>query len=71
MKVRRRSIHSGVVREKELPITIEQLNRYEAGVDINICMPHLSHTDKLFFVSGITDEDWDESTVSVGDRRDK
>lgn len=70
MEVTRRSIHSGVVRIKDLPITLQQLYQYESGVDINKCMPHLSHEDKMFFVSGITEEDWDESTVSIGDRGD-
>lgn len=71
MKVVRRSIHSGIVRTKDLPITQEQIDEYERGVPIMICMPELNHKDKLFFISGVTDEDWDESTVSIGDKHDK
>lgn len=72
MKVVKRSISTGIVRTRELPITQEQADAYESGVDISICMPHLSLADKMFFVSGITDEDWEEgSTVSVGHRLDK
>lgn len=76
MKWTKRSIYSGIVREKELPITQEQIDQYESGIPIDLCMPHLSQADRTFFVSGITDEDWDEmekdsSSVSVGDRLDK
>lgn len=71
MKVKRRSIYSGIVRELDLPITQQQIHQYELGIDINKCMPQLSQEQKIFFVSGITDEDWDESTVSVGNKRDK
>lgn len=71
MKVTRRSIYSGIVRTKDLAITQQQINQYEEGVDLKKCMPSLSQADRMFFVSGITEEDWDESTVSIGDRKDK
>lgn len=63
MKVTRRSIHSGVIRVKELPITHQQIIDYEKGMDIAKVMPQLSHADRMFFVSGITEEDWDEAAV--------
>lgn len=70
MEWTKKSIYSGVVRTKDLPITLQQICQYEDGVDINECMPHLTQEEKMFFVSGITEEDWDESTVSIGDKRD-
>lgn len=76
MKWTKRSIYSGIIREKELPITQEQIDQYESGIPLDLCMPNLSQADRTFFVSGITDEDWDEmekdsSSVSVGDKLDK
>lgn len=70
MKVTRRSIYSGTVRVKDLPITHQQIIEYEKGKDISKCMPHLSHADMMFFVSGITDEDWDETPVNTISRRE-
>lgn len=71
MKVVRRSIYSGEVRVKELPVTQEQVDDYERGVDINICLHNLSDADKIFFVSGVIDEDFDESPITKDDRREK
>jgi hypothetical protein len=71
MRIVRRSIHSAMVRVKDLPISEKQVIEYEKGVDINICMPQLTESEKMFFVSGITEDDWEESTVSIGDKYDK
>lgn len=76
MKWTKRSIYSGKVRTKDLPITQDQIDRYESGVDISVCMPHLDKWDRLFFISGLTEDDFDNdndedsSTVSIGDKGD-
>jgi hypothetical protein len=71
MKIVRRSIYSGIVRTKDLDVTQDQLRMYEETGDVHKSFPNLSQGDRIFFVSGITDEDWDDSTVSIGDKRDR
>jgi hypothetical protein len=71
MKIVRRSIYSGIVRTKDLDVTQDQLRMYEETGDVHKSFPNLSQEDRIFFVSGITDEDWDDSTVSIGDKRDR
>lgn len=71
MKWTKKSIYSGIVRTKDLPITQDQIDRYESGVDIGVCMPHLDKWDRLFFISGLAEEDFDEdSTVNIDDKGD-
>jgi hypothetical protein len=71
MKIVRRSIYSGIVRTRDLDVTQDQLRMYEETGDVHKSFPNLSQEDRIFFVSGITDEDWDDSTVSIGDKRDR
>lgn len=59
MLIRRRSQLTGIVREKDLDITEEQLNRYFSGELIQRCFPNLSVGDREFILSGITEEEWD------------
>lgn len=71
MKVVRRSIYSGIIRERDLDITQDQIDMYEETGDVYKSFPDLTQEDRIFFVSGITDEDWDDSTVSIGNKRDR
>jgi hypothetical protein len=59
MLIRRRSQITGIVRERNLDITEEQLNRFFSGELIQKCFPNLSVGDREFILSGITEEEWD------------
>lgn len=59
MLIRRRSQISGIVRERDLDVTKEQLDRYFSGELIQRCFPNLSVGDREFILSGITEEEWD------------
>jgi hypothetical protein len=60
MKVTRRSELSGRTYTLELPVTPEQLRRYERREDLlqNI-FKDLSPADREFIKSGITQEEWE------------
>ncbi len=59
MRVTRKSELSGRTHTLELPVTEEQLQRYERREDLlqNI-FRDLSPTEREFIKSGITDEEW-------------
>jgi hypothetical protein len=52
---------SGIVRTKEIDVTEEQLQQWEAGGLIQNVMPHLSPSDREFIMTGSTDEEWDSA----------
>jgi hypothetical protein len=58
MLVTRKSMVSGVVRTIDLPITEEQVNNYSNGMLLQDAFPNLSKSDREFYKSGITDEEW-------------
>lgn len=60
MIIKRKSIISGVERERELDITEFQLARWKAGALIQDVCPHLSKEDREFIISGSTQEEWDQ-----------
>jgi hypothetical protein len=61
MIIKRTSEFSGITREVELPVTIEQMGRFESGMEtIQDIFPHLSVDDREFIKSGITAEEWDQ-----------
>ena len=60
MIVRRPNIFTGKVRELELDITQEQVNRWASGELIQNVFPHLSVDDREFIMTGITGEEWEE-----------
>ena len=60
MPMTRTSLWSGMTRTMDLPITREQLARWEGGKTIQNAMPHLTAAEREFVVSGMTDEEWQE-----------
>lgn len=60
MKIVRESTYSGIVHEKEIAITQEQLDRWNSGEYIQNVAPELSPDDREFILTGITREEWDE-----------
>jgi len=59
MEITRKSMMSGIVRTRDLPITAEQLIAWERGVLAQDAFPNLSAGDREFIMTGITDEEWD------------
>jgi len=60
MIVRRPNIFTGKVRELELDITQEQVNRWASGELIQNVFPHLSIDEREFLQTGIIGEEWEE-----------
>ena len=60
MEITRKSMLSGVVRTRELPVTQKQMDIYERTDEkIQDVFPELSAGDREFIMTGITDEEWD------------
>lgn len=60
MLIKRTSILTGVTRERDLPVTQEQINRWTAGELLQRAMPQLSAGDREFLKTGITEEEWND-----------
>lgn len=60
MLIDRTSTLTGITRMKELPVTLQQLERFEAGQElIQDIFPHLTADEREFIKTGITAEEWD------------
>lgn len=60
MTITRTSNLSGVTRTRDLPVTEDQMARFQSGVaTIQDIFPQLSPSDREFIKTGITDEEWD------------
>tara|TARA_R100001460_G_scaffold467_4_gene2267 strand:- start:4001 stop:4234 length:234 start_codon:yes stop_codon:yes gene_type:complete len=53
LKIIRRSMLTGEIYAMLLPVTYEQLKRWQSGTDPEVCFPDLSFEEKRFIVSGI------------------
>ena len=60
MLVTKTSQYSGITREKELDITLEQMEAFTCGTHIQRVFPNLSSSDREFILTGITQDEWDE-----------
>lgn len=58
MKITRKSPLTGIVTTIDLPITNEQLRRYERGAMIQNAFPNLTPDEREFYKTGYTKEDW-------------
>lgn len=58
MKITRTSPFTGKPITMELPITDEQLARWEAGEHIEVVFSHLTDDEHEFLITGITSEEW-------------
>jgi hypothetical protein len=58
MLIKRTSLISGITREMEMDITKEEFTRYINGVLLQDAFPHLTDSQREFFKTGITDEEW-------------
>ena len=60
MLIERTSMISRITRTRDLDITAEQVERYFNTHDlIQDVFPNLSASDREFFKTGITDDEWD------------
>ena len=61
MIIKRTSEFSGITREVELPVTIEQMGRFESGLEtLQDIFSNLPVDDREFIKSGITADEWDQ-----------
>ena len=63
MIIERKSVISGIVRQRDLDVTPEQIARWQGGELIQNVFPHLSPSDREFLVTGTTDEEWEQINV--------
>lgn len=63
MIIERKSVISGIVRQRDLDVTPEQIYRWQGGELIQNVFPHLSASDREFLVTGTTDEEWEQLDV--------
>ena len=69
MKFVRKSMLTGIVRERNLEVTGTQLQAWEGGALIQDALPHLSAADREWLKTGITAEEW-ETAFGTEDERD-
>ena len=67
MMVTRKSMMSGEVRTLNLDVTNQQLQRWRAGELIQNVMPKLTPSEREFIITGVTDEEWQESMRETDD----
>lgn len=60
MLVTRRSLHSGIERTFDLPITQAEYDAWKNGTLIQNAFPQLTPDQREFMMTGITAEEWDE-----------
>lgn len=59
MIIQRKSVLTGVVRTRNIPVNPEDLALWEAGfVSLQEAMPYLNDMDREFVLIGITPEEW-------------
>ena len=60
MMITKKSMFSGTANTMDLPVTREQLDRWQGGELIQNVFPFLSPAEREFLMTGCTDEEWDE-----------
>jgi hypothetical protein len=60
MIIKRTSAFTGITREVDLPVTEEQMNRYNNGELIQRAFPQLTPGQREFILTGVTDDEWDD-----------
>ncbi len=59
MLVTKQSVMTGEKNTMLLPVTNEQIDRWQNGELIQNVFPHLSPSEREFLISGVTPEEWD------------
>lgn len=65
MEITRTSRMSGITRTMDLPITHDQLLDYSRGALIQDAFYNLTPAQREFFMTGITEEEWDEMSKAL------
>ena len=60
MHIAKKSMLTGNVSMRYIPVTEEQVMRWERGELIQVAMPELSLDDREFLMTGITPLEWGE-----------
>jgi len=60
MLIEREDPFTGVKNTMELPITEEQMRRYDEGALIQVAFPNLTPSQREFIQTGLTEEAWDD-----------
>ena len=61
MIITRISMFSGKMHSWDLPVTQEQIDRWQRGCLIQNAMPHLTVGQREFFMTGVTPDEWNEA----------
>lgn len=61
MKIVRKSVITGRLNSMDLPVTEEQIARWQGGELIQCVMPGLDAVEREFLISGITPTEWFET----------
>jgi hypothetical protein len=61
MQITRKSTLTGLTHEMNLPITQQEIDRWQGGELIQDVFPYLSDDQREFLKTGITAEEWEEA----------
>lgn len=61
MLITRTSMVTGIERTVDLPVTQEQIDRWQNGELIQNAMPDLSADQREFILTGVTSEEWNSA----------
>lgn len=61
MDITRTSILTNITRTLNLPVTQDQIDAWQAGELIQFACPALSPSQREFLMTGITDDEWDDT----------
>ena len=62
MIIRRKSVYTGVVRSKEIPVNPKDYEMWEKGyVSMSEAMGYLEQEDREFILSGMTPNEWNQA----------
>ena len=59
MLITKQSVMTGEKNTMLLPVTNEQIDRWQSGELIQNVFPHLTPSEREFLISGVTPEEWD------------
>jgi hypothetical protein len=61
MLITKKSILSGIERTLDIPVTQEELDKWNSGMLIQEAMPNLSPDQREFILTGIVSDEWDST----------
>lgn len=61
MEVTRTSILSGVTRTKNIDVTMNQMQKWSEGANIQDVMGNLTDDEREFIMTGITADEWNDT----------